>query len=169
MNVARGIFSGFFSFILVIALIALGIAVTINYTILNPDFIISELDKLDVHSIIMDQVRSQLPEEEPHMTKMIAEVATDLEPWLKKQTTDVIYAGYAYLKKDEELNIVISLEQVKTSIKGKLAQAVREFPPPELEGATQSQIDFFLSQVYGEIDSQIPEKIEINEAFLGPG
>jgi hypothetical protein len=167
MNVVRGIFSGFFSFILVVALIALGIAVTINHTILNPDFVISELDKLDVHSIIVDQVKSQLPEEAPYIAEIFDEVAIELEPWLKEQTTKVVYAGYAYLKGDEELNIVIPLEQVKTSIKQNFAQAIRESPPLELEGLPQSQIEFFISQACAQIDSQIPQQFEINEALLG--
>ena len=167
MNVVRGIFSGFFSFILVVAVIALGIAVTINHTILNPDFAISELDKSDIRSIIVDQVKSQLPEEEPYIAEIIDEVATELEPWLKEQTTEVVYAGYAYLKGDAELNIVIPLEQVKTSIKQNLARAIRESPPPELAGLPQSQIEFFISQAYAQVDSQIPQQIEINEALLG--
>lgn len=167
MNVVRGIFSGFFSFILVVAVIALGIAVTINHTILNPDFVISELDKSDIRSIIVDQVKSQLPEEEPYIAEIIDEVATELEPWLKEQTTEVVYAGYAYLKGDAELNIVIPLEQVKTSIKQNLARAIRESPPPELAGLSQSQIEFFISQAYAQVDSQIPQQIEINEALLG--
>ena len=135
MNVVRGIFSGFFSFILVVALIALGIVVSINHTILNPDFLISEIDKLNGYSIIVEQVRSQLPEGEPYMAEIFDEVAAELEPWLKEQTANVIYAGYAYLKEGKELNIVIPLEQVKTSIKDNLEQAIRESPPPELEGA----------------------------------
>jgi hypothetical protein len=167
MNIVRGIFSGLFSLILVVALVTLGIVLTINHTILNPDFVISEIDKLDVHSIIVEQVRSQLPEEEPYMAEIFDEVAAELEPWLKQQTTRVVYAGYAYLKGDEELNIVISLEQVRTSIKQDLARAIRESPPLELEGLSQSQIELFISQACADIDNQIPEQVEINEAFLG--
>lgn len=167
MNIARGIFSGLLSFILVIALVTLGIALTINHTILNPNFVISEVDKLDVHSIIVEQVKSQLPEGVPYMAEIFDEVAAELKPWLKEQTTEVIYAGYAYLEGDEELNIVIPLEQVKTSIKDNLAQAMRESPPPELEGLPQDQIEFIIALACAQVDSQVPQQFEINEALLG--
>ena len=167
MNIARSIFSGLFSFILVVALVALGIAVTLNHTILNPNFAIHEIDKLDVQSIIVEQVKSQLPEGVPYMAEIFDEVAAELEPWLKEQTPEVIYAGYAYLEGDEELNIVIPLEQVKASIKDNLAQAMRESPPPELEGLPQEQIELVIALACSQVDSQIPQQYEINEALLG--
>ena len=167
MNIARGIFSGLFSFILVVTLVALGIALTINHTILNPNFVISEIDKLDVQSIIVEQVKSQLPEGVPYMAEIFDEVVAELKPWLKEQTSEVIYAGYAYLEGDEELNIVIPLEQVKSSIKDNLAQAMRESPPPELEGLPQEQIEFVIALACAQVDSQIPQQFKINEALLG--
>jgi hypothetical protein len=167
MNIARSIFSGLFSFILVIALVALGIALTINHTILNPDFAISEIDKLDVQSIVVEQVKSQLPEGVPYISEIFDEVVAELEPWLKEQTSEVIYAGYAYLEGDEELNIVIPLEQVKSSIKDNLAQAMRESPIPELEGLSQEQLEFAIALACAQVDSQVPQQFEINEALLG--
>lgn len=167
MNIARGIFSGFLSFILIVALVALGIALTINHTFLNPHFAISEIDKLDIHSIIVEQVKSQLPEGVPYIAEIFDDVAAELRPWLKEQTTRVIYAAYAYLEGDKELNIVIPLEQVKLSIKDHLARAMRESPPPELEGLPQDQIEFVIALACAQIDSQIPRHFEINEALLG--
>jgi hypothetical protein len=168
MHVARAIFSGILSFVLVVTLVTLGIVITVNLTILNPNFIISELDKLDIYSIIADQMREQIPAEEPYIAQVVDETIADLEPWLKEQTATVIYGGCAYLKGDQELNIVIPLDQVRASIKNNLGQAILESPPPELAGFSQSQIQVFLSPIYAEIDSQIPQQIEINETALGP-
>ncbi|GAH98224.1 unnamed protein product [marine sediment metagenome] len=67
MHVARAIFSGILSFVLVVTMVTLGIVITVNLTILNPNFIISELDKLDAYSIIANQVREQIPAEEPYI------------------------------------------------------------------------------------------------------
>lgn len=168
MNVVRGIFSGIFGFILVIALVTLGIVITINHTILNPNFVISELDKLDAYSIIADEVKNQVPREEPYIAEIIDETLAELEPWLREQTIAAVNSGYAYLKGEGELNIVIPLEQLKTSLKDNLAQAIRESPPPELEGLSSSQIEAFISQACAQIDRQIPQQIEVNEALLGP-
>jgi len=168
MPVVRSIFSGVFSFLLTITLIALGIAITLNLTVLNPDFIISELAKTNAYSIISDQVRDQLPTEDPYITQIIDETITELEPWRKEQVNATIYNGYAYLKGNRGLNIIIPLEQVRTCVKENVEQSVCESLPPELEGVSQSQIQVFLSFIYTEIDKQIPSQIEINEAFLGP-
>ena len=90
MRIVRNVFSGIFSFVLVVVLIALGIVVTVNLTVLNPDFVISELDKSDVYSIIVEQVKKQLPQEEPYMAQIAGETITDFEPWLKEQVNVVI-------------------------------------------------------------------------------
>ncbi len=168
MRVVTGVFSGIFSFVLAAALVALGIVITLNLTILNPDFAISEIDKLDAYSIITDQVREQILPEEPYMAQIVDETITELEPWLRDQANIAVYGIYAYLKGDQELNIVIPLEQVRTCVKENVEQAIVESLPPEFEGASQSQIQAFLSLVYAEIDNQIPEQIELNEASLGP-
>lgn len=144
MRIVRGIFSGILSFVLVVTLVTLGIVITVNLTILNPNFIISELDKLDIYPTIANQVREQIPAEEPYIAQVVDETIADLELWLKEQTATVIYGGCAYLKGDQELNIVIPLEQVRTTIKDNVEQAIVESPPPELEGASQSQIQTFL-------------------------
>ena len=60
MSIVRGFFSGILSFFLVITLFLLGIVITINATILNPGFVISEINKLDVYSVMVDQVKAQM-------------------------------------------------------------------------------------------------------------
>ncbi len=168
MPIVKSIFSGIFSFLLTVTLIALGIVITLNLTVLNPDFIISELDKTNTYSIIADQVREQVPTDDPYIAQVVDITITELEPWLRDQVNAVIYDGYAYLKGNNELNIVIPLEHVRTCVKENVAQAVLESLPTELEGVPQSQIQVFLSHIYAEIDNQIPSQIEINEALLGP-
>lgn len=167
MNFVRGFFTGILGAILTLVLIALGTLVTVNHTLLNPDFVISELDKFDAYSIALDQLRGQLPpQEEPYIAEIVNETITDLEPLVREQAPAVIHAGYAYLKGEEELNIAISLEEVRTCLKENIAQAVGESPPPELEGASPGEIEAFLSEAYAGIDSQIPPQIEITEAYL---
>ena len=168
MHIVRGIFSGIFGFLLTVTLIALGIVITFNLTMLNPDFVISEFNKTDAYSIIANQVREQIPTEDPYIARIADESITELEPWLEVQVNAVIYDGYAYLKGNQELNIVIPLEEVRTCVKDNVDQVVLESLPPELEGVTQSQIQAFLMPIYAEIDNRIPPQIEINEALLGP-
>ncbi len=168
MSILRGFFSGVFSFLLVITLFLLGIAITINATILNPDFVIEEIDKLDVYPIITDQVKAQIPLEEPYLTQLLDGSLAELEPWFQDQTTTVINDGFAYLKEGKELNLVIDLEPVRSNLKATLREYILASPPPELEGASESQIEAFLPIAYAEIDNLIPPSFEINQNSLGP-
>ncbi|GAH19607.1 unnamed protein product, partial [marine sediment metagenome] len=59
---------------LVVTLGTLGIVITVNLTILNPNFITSELD---IYSIIADQVREQIPAEEPYIAQVVNETIAD--------------------------------------------------------------------------------------------
>ena len=60
MRIARGIFSGILGFVLIVVLVVLGVVVTVNLTIFNPRFVTAELDKVDAHALIADEVKSQL-------------------------------------------------------------------------------------------------------------
>ncbi len=168
MNIVRGLFSGFFCSLLVTVLFLLGIVVTINMTVLNADFVVSEFDKLDIYSVIIDEAKAQLPGEELIEAETLDNIITEVKPWLEEQTTAVIHAVYGYLKEDQELDVVISLEPIRAIAQENLRQTVLESLPPQLQGASESQIEAFLSQVYGEIDNLIPQHFELNESSLQP-
>ncbi len=171
MKIVNGIFSGILGFFLTVSLIILGGIITVENTILNPAFVISEMEKMDAYSIITNQVslqlKGQLPTEIPYIEEMIDETITELEPWLREQANLVIYDGIAYLKEEQELHVIIPLEEVRERIKENVQEFILESLPPELEGVPQEMVEFFLSQIYIEIDNQIPEKIEVNETLLG--
>ncbi|MCK4331808.1 MAG: hypothetical protein KAW81_04530, partial [Dehalococcoidia bacterium] len=114
------------------------------------------------------EAKAQLPGEELIEAETLDNIITELEPWLEEQTAVVIHAVYGYLKEDQELNVVISLEPIRAIAQENLRQTVLESLPPELQGASESQIEAFLSQVYGEIDNLIPQHFELNETSLGP-
>jgi hypothetical protein len=132
-------------------------------TILNPDFVISELDKLDVYSVIIDQAKAQLPGQEFIDEETVDEIVTELKPWFEEQADIVIRDVYAYLKEDRELNVVVSLEPVRAVVKEKVGEAVLASLPPELQGLPQSEIDAFMAQVYAEVDSTIPATFQLNQ------
>jgi hypothetical protein len=167
MNAVRGFFSGVFCFLLFDVLALLGIVITLNMTVLNPDFITSELDKLDVYSVVIEQAKAQLPGQEFIKPEVVDSMLAELKPWLREQANTVIHAVYAYLKDGQELEATISLEPVRSVVKQNVRQAILESLPPELQGAPQSQIDAYMSQVYVEIDKAIPASFELNEAVVG--
>jgi hypothetical protein len=165
MGILRGFLLFFLCSLLVLCLFILGIITTISLTILNPEFVNSELDKFDIYSLVIDKFTAQLPIEGAQ--EAIDTIVTDLKPWLKEQTNTAIYAGYAYLKGNRELNIVIPLESLKLSLKQNLRQYAMASLPPELAGLPEDVIETYLSQAYDKIDTLIPKQFEITETTLG--
>jgi len=85
MSIVRGFFSAIFAFLLTINLVFLGIAIAVNSTALNPDFVVSEMDKLDVYYLATNQMKAQLPTaelpiEDAYLTQLIDKPPADLKP-----------------------------------------------------------------------------------------
>ena len=167
MRAVRGFFSGVFCFLLFDILTLLGVIITLNLTVLNPDFVTSEMDKLDVYSVVIDQAKEQLPGQEFLDAETVDELVTELKPWFEEQADKVIRDVYAYLKGGKELNVVVSLETVRSVVKENVREFALNSLPPELQGVSQSEIDAYMSQVYIEIDKVIPASFELNEAVVG--
>jgi len=97
----------------------------------------------------------------------VDKIVNELTPWFEEQTDDVIRDVYAYLKEDRELNVVISLEQVRTVVKENIREAVLNSLPPQLQGVPQNVIDAFMSQLYEGVDSFIPATFQLSETSVG--
>ncbi len=167
MNAVRGFFSGVFCFLLFDVLALLGVVITLNMTVLNPDFVTSELDKLDVYSVVIEQAKSQLPGQEFIDAETVDEIVTELTPWFEEQADAFIHSLYAYLKGEQELNVVVSLEPVRDTVKEKASETILGSLPPELQGVPQSVIDTYMAQIYGGIDDVIPPSFVLDEAVAG--
>ena len=167
MNLLKGLALGLLSFLLVLSLSIFGVAFLVNQTILNPGFIASEINRLDIPLLAEEFLREQIPEEEL-MVEVLSDTVTDLEPWIQQQVTDGVYSSYDYLMgRSQTLSVVIPLEPVKESLKDNLGEAILQSLPPELAGASPAQIELYLNELYEEIDELLPETFEFNEDSLG--
>jgi len=63
MKVLKGLALSLLSFLLFLSLSIFGLALTLNLTILNPDFTVSELDRLDIPSLTKDLLSQQIPQD----------------------------------------------------------------------------------------------------------
>jgi hypothetical protein len=176
MKVVKGLALALLGFFLFLSLSVFGVMFMLNSTILNPDFIVRELDKLDVYSLAREWVGEQILQFEvpapyqPYVDKTLDDTLTDLEPWVRGQVSDVVYAGYDYLLgRSQRLSRVISLEPVRDSLKQNLRQTVVASPPPELEGLPPGTIELALNEAYRQIDEQVPPSLELDLATLDPG
>ena len=160
MNLLKGLALGILSFFLVLSLSLFGVAFLVNQTILNPSFVSSEINKLDVPLIAEEILSDYIPEEEL-VVEVLSDTITDLEPWIQEQVTDGVSATYDYLSgRSESLSVVIPLEPVKESLKENLEEVISLLLPP-------AEAELYLDELYDQIDDMIPATYELNEASLG--
>ena len=99
MKFLKGLALSLLSFLLFLSLSIFGLAFMLNSTILNPDFVVSQIDKLDVSLLAEEVLSEQIPEEEfPEESKAaLVNTITKLEPLVKEQVSAAIYPVYDYL------------------------------------------------------------------------
>jgi len=168
MNVLKGFGLGILSFLLFLSLSVFGIAFMLNSTLLNPDFVTSEVDKIDVSALVIEmaeeQIGEQLPEEAFFLKEALYGVVSDQEPWLKEQLNAAIYTGYDFfLGKSERLDMIISLEPLKENLRDSLKEAFLQSLP-----ATLSDLPPELSGLFPELADLPPELSDLPLSDLSP-
>ena len=156
-------------FLLFLSLSIFGVTLILNLTIFNSDFIVSELDELDISSLAKDLFHQQLILSESYMSEAVDNTITDLEPWIKDQIHTSIYSGYGYLLGSRQsLNLEIPLAPLKDSLKENIRAAILQSPPPELVEAPQMAIELYISNAQHYVDEMIPLSFEFNKSSLSP-
>lgn len=171
MNIVRSLLALFCGLLLTVALLTAGVVIAINMTILNPDFVAREIDRLDLYSLIVDQIHGDLQMQETYglldgmaFDNMIENILEDAKPWFEEQTEMIIYRGLAYIKGQEDLNITISLIPIKSAIEAQINEQISDILPPEL-GEIPVDIDITsLLNLTG-----IPDQYVITESSLDQG
>ena len=169
MKFLKGLALSLLSLLLFLSLTIFGLALTLNNTILNPDFVVTELERLNVSSLAKEMLSEQIPLEGEFMTEALDDIVADLEPWIKEQVSVITYSSYDYLLgKSQSLSVVISLEPVKENLRDNLREALFQSPPPDLQGLPQAEIEQYFDEFYQQISGQIPSTFEFDERLLGP-
>jgi len=169
MKLLKGLALTLLSLLLFLSLSIFGLALTLNNTILNPDFVVSELDRLDISSLAKEFISEQIPPEEELMAEVLDDTIADLEPWIREQVSDSVYSSYDYLiGRSQSLSLVISLEPLRDSLKSNLREAVLRSPPPELAGVPPAEVERYFNEFYQQISEQIPPTFEFDESSLSP-
>ncbi|MBE9478299.1 MAG: hypothetical protein IMY81_03525 [Chloroflexi bacterium] len=173
MSMAKRALIGFLSFLLFLSLSGFGLAFAANRTVLNPDFVVSRLDRLDVTSLSKELLREQVPPEVTSIVppqfieELLDDVVTDLEPWIREQAGVAVYAGYDYLLgRSEELLVVIDLEPAKAILRDSLWQSFAESPPLGLGILSPAELESLFDEFYDDISRQMPATLEINEGMI---
>ncbi len=163
MKVLKGLATAVLGFLIFLSLTVFGIAYLLHATLLNPDFITSQVDSIDVPAVVRDvfeeQVSGQLPEEAQSLKEAVYKVIDDQEPWLKEQLNGAIYTGYDFLLgKTDRLEITVSLEGLKASLKDSLWEALHDELPKMLPDLVEQELGPYIDEHWDKLAGQIPEE-----------
>jgi len=167
MKILKVLALSFLSFLLFLSLSIFGLMLTLNCTLLNPDFIINEVNKLDIHSLASDLISDQLPQDESYMAEVVGNTLVDIEPWAREQIDLGLRSGYDYLLgESNSLSQEISLEPLKDSLKTNIREVILKSPPPELSGVPPSVVELYINEANQNIDEMIPPSFYFSESSL---
>jgi len=165
------------SLLLFLSLSVFGPAFLVNRTVLNPSFVASEVNRLEIASLIEDSIAQQTPEElPPEIGDSISKTITKLEPQLKKELNNIIYSIYDYLlgkRESPELATVLRntllnsnfiapiMDELDISplLKPILQQQLAAWVPEEMAQLT-SYLDQSIDTILAEQESWIKEQIK---------
>ena len=167
MKVLKGMALGLAGFFLFLSLFFLGLIFTLNSTILNPQFMVDEVEKLDLATAVREILTDQVLLDDAYIAA-INETLLDLKPWINQQISDAIYTVYDYLSgESEDISFTVPMETLKLKLVDNLAQAYLRSPPPEYARLPASEKERYLANIRQQTLDTVPAKIEVNEINLG--
>lgn len=171
MNILKGIGLGFVAFFLCVSLSFLTLLVTLHFTLLNPDFAVKEVEKLDLTEIAREYLNSQTNTGSLSYSSAIDATITQEKPWINQQVRQIIFTTYDYLRGvSDQLRYTISLEEVKQDLANNLANAAVKSPPPEYQSLSPAEKEKYLLNLKNQYLEAIPSSydLEINQDTIGP-
>ncbi len=146
----------------------------IKATVLSQGFVNSVANDPGVLSFARQSLRDELvryiPAVLPQLTVYLDQAMPALDPWLGQQINAASGPIVDYFVGDRStLRLVISLDQMKATLKTNARAAFLKSPPSQLAGASQAQLDSVFNQYYDVFASQVPASVVIDQSSLGLG
>lgn len=167
MNIIKGLVLSLLSMLLVLTLGLFGLAFTLNRTILDPEFISMEIDRLDIAQLAGEIIAPQVPPDMDFINEALYQAIGDAEPEIKAEIRAAVHSSYDYLLgRSQNLTFTVSLTEVKSEIRDSLWQYLQTSPPPELSNVPPALIEEYFDQFYRQYTEEIPDIID--ETQLSP-
>ncbi len=176
MSFLKGLLATFLTFLLFLSLAAFGTLFALRSTLLDPDFVVAQVEKLDVSALVEEmtvfQLSGEIPPEAAFFEEALHGAIAENEPQLKEQVNAAIYTGYDYLLgKSDRLNMVISFEPIMADLKDRLwllFQQNTESLPPEVAALPPEMLEQYFEQFYQQFEAGIPSDFVIDESSVPP-
>jgi hypothetical protein len=170
MKFLKGMALGFVGFFLFVSLLVLGFLFTLNVTILNPDFIITEVGKLDITEVLRTYIKDELPDLDRNYVSALDSTLVQEKTWINQQTKQIVNTSYSYLSGDTDLlQFDISLGEVKQNLTNNLVSSILQSPPQEYQRLVPQDKEVYLLNLKQQIQDAIPSNytLEINAGTIG--
>jgi hypothetical protein len=169
MGFLKGLGTTVCSILLFLALTVFSIAFLLNSTVLNSNFMNSQIDKLDISAIAHDAIDTQIKEELPSNSDFVSGVVLDFiskeEPLIKAQFHNAINEAYDYfLEKTDILAVTISLAQIKKDIQDNIWQTAVDYLTAKLKNMSSAEANSYVA----DIAVQIPHDVLPSELLALP-
>ncbi len=176
MKFLKGLLAALLTFLLFLSLAAFGSLFALRSTLLDPDFVVAQVEKLDVaalaEEVIDFQSGGQVPPEVSFLEEALYSAIAESEPQLKEQMSAAIYDGYDYLLgKSDRLNISVSLAPIKKDLKDRLWQSFeqsKESLSPEVAALPPEMLEQYFEEFYRQFEAGIPSEFVIDESSIPP-
>jgi hypothetical protein len=160
MNFLKGLVTGILSLILFLTLTVFSIAFMLHGTVLSPDFVSSQVDKIEISKIARDiaekQIGKELPQGAAFLKDVAYEVITEQEAWIKEQLHQAIDTGYDFfLGKSDTLIITVSLVDLKKNLNDSLWQTSMDYLQKQLDGKSDTEISRYLQDIIRQIPNDV--------------
>jgi len=173
MKFLKGLAIGLLGFLLFLSLSIFGTAFLIHQTILNSNFISTQLDKLDISSLVGEIISEQEGEEafSEELGTSLVDTIAELEPTIKEGISDTIEPIYDYLLgESESINLALTIRdnllssEVVASLVDKLdiASLVTEIINEQIPEDIPEDLEFLTEQVddiIAELEPTIKEEL----------
>jgi hypothetical protein len=162
MNFLKGLALVLIGICLYSLLSVMGLLIWLQCTLLNPDFIIREVDELEIYEWASELAREQVSGAEipemarPYVDETLDDILVELEPWVEDQVAVIVRTfGNYFHGQGGRIYLSISLEPVRESIIGNLEETLSEVPPAVAEVALQ--------EIERQVDEELPATLEIDQ------
>lgn len=167
MQFLKGLGIGFISFLLAAALFLLCPLVIVHFTILNPQFTITQIERLNINSLVTELAEDNLPSDIQPYLKEIGPTITQIKPWIDSSTRIATNSIYDYLLSNtDSLNISIETDSIKPTLVDNFTKAFLANPPADYVKLSTADKASYLKDFQKQISDAIPSPLTIQQSDI---
>jgi hypothetical protein len=178
MQALKVILAVFLGILLFVSLVFVGVMVTLNQTVLDAEFVVRQIDRLDISAVVSEVVTDDLltvvtggdlPVEADFLVPVLLATLDREEPWVKAQAAAVVNEVYDYVQgRSGTLALSVNFGDVRDTLEENLTTALINDPPavllqlaPQWAEMPLAERQAALAQLIPTLMSQIPESMDL--------